>query len=927
MSNSSRCISFSDRSVSGVVGSVLSLFVLLGSASLSRADDIDVYQPTECVATSSYRFVFLVDNSGSMGEAEFNESKATVDAAITKVLTDLTNVQVAVVQYGTAKSTLDHRYNVSIPFTSDLTAALDWDRYYGNPDNPVGYDARQDHLPASLAKMRADNVWSSGGALDITDAQNVQFVFFTDALRDEQYCCSSVYYGRTDLAGDASILDGFGEFDYLKNGDAFNGINAQFTVMYNGPINGADQAAVAAIASVGGNYEGLVESWASDPDGAAATPRRLVTGSLDASEDTSKILALLDDVFRDISMPVDYDVNRELAIDLNRAMFASDNRAFSSMFKPESFSSWHGNFKGYFIQDQGLLDVDGNAAMSGNMANARFLDTARSFWSPSADGGDPLAGGAASKLVAGSRNIFTNVASAVLTDSANILSNSNTSITNAMLGVDTDAARTAALNWIQTANLGDPLHSVPVLFRYSGREILVGMTNQGMIHGFDASAPRTFGDYSGGEELWAFMPTDLLPNLPAHSKVRSAGAHLYGLDGHITRWHKDTNNDGVINTGEQALAVFGMRRGGKNYYALDLSDPDNPRLAWKIEGGTGAFADLAQTWARPVLATVKAGGSSTQVLIFSGGYDADVLDDQNQSLASAGGAVYIVDWDGNLIWSEDSFGHSMPAEPALMDSNSDGLVDRMYLGDIDGNLWRVDFDDVQNSGSFTVNLFARLAQTGYQPFFYPPSLSLTNSGTGSKLAIAIGSGNRDMPTAEDSDNRLFVVFDDESAFGPPATSTSPINISDLYDATDGQLSSSDSTTRMQAREDLANSKGWYIRLDAGEKAMSKIVVFEGQLLATTYKALGSITDENGCTELKSEGYFYQVGLRDGTPSGTTLSGEDAQTRRTLIDAVGIPSSPVVHFSTTDGAADILVNNTVVAEVLPKIHDVLWYPIK
>ena len=117
----------------------------------------------------------------------------------------------------------------------------------------------------------------------------------------------------------------------------------------------------------------------------------------------------------------------------------------------------------------------------------------------------------------------------------------------------------------------------------------------------NASTPKTYSDYSGGEELFAFMPQELLPNLQQIKTNLATGSHIYGLDGAITLRHDDSDGDRVIDSGERAILYFGMRRGGNHYYALEVSDINNPKLLWKISGGAGDFINLGQTWSRMVL--------------------------------------------------------------------------------------------------------------------------------------------------------------------------------------------------------------------------------------------------------------------------------------------------------------------------------------
>ena len=159
---------------------------------------------------------------------------------------------------------------------------------------------------------------------------------------------------------------------------------------------------------------------------------------------------------------------------------------------------------------------------------------------------------------------------------------------------------------------------------YGNRQVVFVMTNQGLLHAIDATAPTVpgSGDASGGEELFAYMPRRLLANLPALASGEVGDEHVYGLDGGITRWHEDADNDGVVDAGESLLLILGMRRGGDAYHAIDVSDPRAPRLRWVIDARTPGFANLAQSWSRASLIEVRRGAGTERVLVFGGGYDA-----------------------------------------------------------------------------------------------------------------------------------------------------------------------------------------------------------------------------------------------------------------------------------------------------------------
>ncbi|MFK7734141.1 MAG: hypothetical protein AB8B48_21140 [Pseudomonadales bacterium] len=394
--------------------------LLLFAANLAQADDTEVYTDLQQCATVSqenYRFVFIVDNSGSMSSGEFIASKATIDATITEVLnSDLENIEVAIVQYGSQPawrccwsfSSVNHSFEVTVPFTSDVTTALNWNRRFGRA--PGSGDFHQDHQPASLAAMRRAGVYGPGQPLDVTDATNVQFVFFTDAGRDwsGSGCCSSIVRGNTNI-GNLSLgttYAGFGEYDALKRGDVLpNGLKAQFTLLHVSP-GGAHTLAGAAIASPGGNYVGAVEFNAGDPEGPGTTPRRYVQGTFDVNGDSSRILELIQQVIEEIQTIT--FTGQAPAISVNAFnQLRHRNELYFSVFQPTTSPKWNGNVKKYVLSNDGVLvDANGNPAIDPNSGS--ISETAQSFWSSEADGPIVEKGGFREHLT-NARTVYTEI--------------------------------------------------------------------------------------------------------------------------------------------------------------------------------------------------------------------------------------------------------------------------------------------------------------------------------------------------------------------------------------------------------------------------------------------------------------------------------------------------------------------------------------
>ena len=320
------------------------------------------------------------------------------------------------------------------------------------------------------------------------------------------------------------------------------------------------------------------------------------------------------------------------------------NELYFALFRPSKNPQWTGNLKRYQLDGDPPVIVDANGDPAVDSATGFFSDTGTSFWTQAIDapdGQDVALGGAASQLVVG-RTLYTYTGAGTpsnvsLTASENLFNDSNSLITKAMLGINSksDAYRTELLQWSRGVDvddvdedgsfidsrrqMGDPLHSNPVVINYGGTDAnpditLFAATNEGFLHAINTR---------DGTELFSFIPQELLPNLDLQYQNSAATSHPYGLDGPLTVWANDVNNNGVLETpggvtetGEHAYLYVGMRRGGKNYYALDVTDRNSPVLKWTIKGGQGDFTELAQTWSRPQLARIKSGGASRTVLLF-----------------------------------------------------------------------------------------------------------------------------------------------------------------------------------------------------------------------------------------------------------------------------------------------------------------------
>ncbi|MEX0731794.1 MAG: PilC/PilY family type IV pilus protein [Aquisalimonadaceae bacterium] len=612
------------------------------------------------------------------------------------------------------------------------------------------------------------------------------------------------------------------------------------------------------------------------------------------------------------------------------------DQVYFALFRPAEGPRWNGNIKRYrFDAASGEL-VDANGADAVNPATGLFADNARSYWSPEVDGNDVLKGGAAGMLASRS-NVYTYTGDTapgdvLLTALEHALHESNDELTGALLG---DAGmpaddREALLKWARGIDvwqgaggqprleLGDPLHTKPVIVGYGASATapeltLFVTTNEGYFHAIDTES---------GEEIFAFMPQELLPNLMALYENSSTEDKVYGLDGPLTVWTNDDGKNGIEpGEGESVYAYFGMRRGGSNYYALDVTHRNAPKLMWMIEGGTGAFAELGQTWSRPIHTRIRLNDVNRDVLIFGGGYDpAQDAAEQAESTRAAdatGRGLFIVDAEtGALVWSggptpsghDETFSsmeYSIPSDPRVIDINNDGLADQIHVGDTGGQLWRFDIDNSAQMASklVTGTVIADLndgTATGNRRFYHAPDVAIMKDYDGKLVfSISIGSGWRADPLDEDVEDRLYMIKS-PYVFGPPrnpggiVTYPATLTESDLFDATDNAIGAGDT----DALATLQSRDGWYIRLvdNSGEKALAESVTVNNQILFTTYQPNPN-TAVGVCGPSEGVGRAYALSMRDAT-AAVDLDGSGTLTRvdrSTVIKRTGIPPGVVILF--------------------------------
>ncbi|AXY58536.1 hypothetical protein CDG60_16485 [Acinetobacter chinensis] len=360
--------------------------------------------------------------------------------------------------------------------------------------------------------------------------------------------------------------------------------------------------------------------------------------------------------------------------------------------------------------------------------------------------------------------------------------------------------------------LGGVVHSTPLVITDSvtlsssgntvgsRKEYVVYGSMEGGLHVVDAST---------GEEKSVFVPKEVLDNQDgkslANAEFKDTGTLSYGVD---APWTADntfkvvsTVSNGAVTTRYEAtkMNVYGgLRMGGSAFYGLNISSPSTPSLLFHITPGTAGFSRMGQIWSKPTIADIRVKGERKRVLIFGGGYDASVYEKPTgqftePTTSTKGNAIYIVDAkDGKLIWmaSSDTAGiaesykkitssemlYSVTGQPVVRDYDADGLADMIYFGDLGGQIFRVDLNNVAQATTATdVNVGVRVKRianlrTGsgsslFVPRFYERlTTAVFGTNTNRFVLVTAGSGNRSFPLeGSNKRNKIYGILDYDAA--------------------------------------------------------------------------------------------------------------------------------------------------------------------
>jgi len=430
--------------------------------------------------------------------------------------------------------------------------------------------------------------------------------------------------------------------------------------------------------------------------------------------------------------------------------------------------------------------------------------------------------------------------------------------------------------------LGDIIHSQPIYVKapphnyadagYGGFKTaqdgrlptLYVAANDGMLHAFNADT---------GEERWAYVPPIVLPEMWRLADKAYSNNHRFFLDGPIVV------SDAYINGAWKTVLIGALGKGGRGYYALDVTDPTNPRPLWNF--GASDNANVGYTYGTPFITKL---GNGTWVAVLTSGYN-NVPEGSNYGGADGKGYVFVLNLaTGGLIKTISTNVGSVDSPSGLSRINiqttdfaTDNTATGAYGGDLYGNMWRFDLD----AGTAT-----KLAGFGTnKPIMAGPEVGEVDGkkvvffGTGRYL------GEDDLP--DGAGQTIYAIRDDGTTTVTDNTNLVQQTVSDAGTSRNISTNSVDWSTKY----------GWYVNLpDTGERVAIEPQLYFGTLVVASIVPSASECQPGGYS------WLYQLDYQTGGNVSTQVAGASKFTSPIVgLTVSKLPTgTPVIYPITADG---------------------------
>lgn len=366
--------------------------------------------------------------------------------------------------------------------------------------------------------------------------------------------------------------------------------------------------------------------------------------------------------------------------------------------------------------------------------------------------------------------------------------------------------------------------------------------NDGMLHAFDGAT---------GTEKWAYIPPILMPTLHKLADKNYSSNHHYYADGSPTIVDVCLNAPTTTCTGAQwkSILVGGLNAGGRGYYALDITDPVNPKALWNFT--VNDDNDLGYSYGTPIITKLKTGTDAGKwVVIVSSGYN-------NVSPGSGIGYLFVLDAATGTVLQKISTGTGDTITPsglgklnAWVDLSTDNTAERIYGGDLLGNVWRFDINDIVPPSGKEAVLLAQLGQingAATQSITTKPELQLVNYQGSTYPVVLVGTGrylgSTDLP--DTSKQSIYAIKDSLLATGIGQARATGVLVKQTLTEF---LGASNQPLRTTSTNPVfwSSGAGWYVDLDPASQSPGERVNVDMNLQLGILTVAGNVPNSNAC---------------------------------------------------------------------------------
>lgn len=402
--------------------------------------------------------------------------------------------------------------------------------------------------------------------------------------------------------------------------------------------------------------------------------------------------------------------------------------------------------------------------------------------------------------------------------------------------------------------------------------------NDGMLHAFDAAS---------GEELWAYVPRITMKKLHVQASINYGTNHQYTVDG------SPEVGDVQIGGEWRTVLVAGLNAGGRGYYALDVTDPEQPQALWElcadasICSGINHEPEIGLSFGNPQFGTWKnASGAERWVVFLTSGYN-NIPGVDGAAAGSGKGFLFVVDVATGQVLDRISTGSGSTATPSGLakitaitaNPSTDPLVTYVYGGDNLGQMWRFDF-----TSPGTVRTLKMGDAGPNQPITTRPDVALcrvevtTDSGAVApqpQRMVAFGTGRLlDITDVASTAVQSAYVLKDSGTPIPASQWRSALMAKQSLTKIAG--SGGDAYTIAGADVNLATQAGWYVDFD---RNVGERVNLDPKIVLGTLTTVTNLPSSSSACSVGGSSNIYELDVCTGKPI------------RTIDDPNADPSNP------------------------------------